>query len=241
MQSIGISVALYAKSAEIHCSKPIRTKKVLADFTRTRDMLIDSHGVGFGPIPEKEAHKISNLVILCAFIQQLMDPDSFILFKRERFMGENSFVTTWPTGYFLRHVVLSTSNHTEITCGDAPARIPMGIAYESFKKNGSMSDDSFDLEGWIWKEGFFNRNYRRRYFRLRGNILRYYADDHLDSKEKGSINVATVKVVPVSDDNGPNRSFNLHPNCLVSRTFRLRTDTIAEKHAWINALSRVTI
>jgi small GTP-binding protein len=96
-------------------------------------------------------------------------------------------------------------------------------------------------EGWLLKQGLYNRQYQRRYFRLRSNdTLYYYKSMNSQSVETGTVALKTVEVSytryvdPTKDD----LNIVLHARTSEGRTFRLRAESAADKTSWVNALSQ---
>ena len=44
----------------------------------------------------------------------------------------------------------------------------------------------FDFSGWLWKRGEVNKNFQKRYFVLKGNLL-FYFDKRFDKEPIGVI------------------------------------------------------
>ena len=59
--------------------------------------------------------------------------------------------------------------------------------------NKESSDAEVTYQGWLYKKGTLRHNWKKRYFVLQGNLLKYYANEKLD-KAKGILNLTGGKV-----------------------------------------------
>jgi len=96
------------------------------------------------------------------------------------------------------------------------------------------------IEGFLHKEGFYNRAWRRRYFCLENGVLRYYhcRDFSPERQEKGVID---LKLLEYEESVG--RCFKLRPSgtsirASMKRTYHFMAESAADKAAWATVLSR---
>jgi hypothetical protein len=86
-------------------------------------------------------------------------------------------------------------------------------------------------EGWLWKRGFVNTAYKRRFFRFDGANLRYFENE--SSSERGTI----TGIAEVSAGNIHDCEFILKPKKPAQRTHYLKADSVDEKGYWMSAIS----
>jgi len=90
-------------------------------------------------------------------------------------------------------------------------------------------------EGYLWKEGWFHKKYRRRHFLLKGDQLYYQATVSGRLVDKGHIKLTKgVEVVSTNDPRDFN--FSIKPPETKDRTYKLRAESIVDKAGWIAAI-----
>ncbi len=92
-------------------------------------------------------------------------------------------------------------------------------------------------EGWLWKQGYFNVAYRRRYFRLLdGELLSYY-ENETNKKPKGQVYLATMTLKDMtSPREEETHAFILQPFRRGGRVYRFKAETHASKEGWVSAI-----
>lgn len=90
-----------------------------------------------------------------------------------------------------------------------------------------------DHVGFLYKRGFANKAWKRRWFCLRADELFYYAD-RLDSTPKGSIDLRSVRQVMALPPT-PKEQHCFIIEC-ADRTFTLRADTQQEMSEWMRCV-----
>ena len=106
---------------------------------------------------------------------------------------------------------------------------------EAFDKAG------VDLTGWLQKAGHFNKDFKRRFFILRGSKLAYYEDRAAANRGKSKGEVTVRKVRHLQDGEGVDLSLMKRPLAFYFDTterkpFIVYADTMREKLAWLRAL-----
>jgi hypothetical protein len=93
-------------------------------------------------------------------------------------------------------------------------------------------------EGWLWKRGFVNTAYKKRFFRFDGANLRYFENES-SSIERGTIQVSKIRIVEsefiLQHDCC---EFILKPKLKTDRTYYLKADSADEKGSWMSAISQ---
>eukprot|EP00050_Salpingoeca_kvevrii_P003791 m.233577 g.233577 ORF g.233577 m.233577 type:complete len:1306 (+) comp10882_c0_seq1:72-3989(+) len=87
--------------------------------------------------------------------------------------------------------------------------------------------------GYLYKKGFNNHAWKRRWFVLRGSDLSYY-ENQGDKTRRGVISLAAVHEI-TSDDSREN-GFQISTE---GRVYYLRADSMQEREAWMNTLNGV--
>jgi copper chaperone CopZ len=97
--------------------------------------------------------------------------------------------------------------------------------------------DKIVKEGYLTKLGGFVKNWRRRWFVLKDNILCYYKTPN-DNRPAGQIKIdENVKVQP-NDTMQKEHCFEIQTD---KRTYYMCADNVNEFQSWINALLRTAI
>jgi hypothetical protein len=107
--------------------------------------------------------------------------------------------------------------------------------------------NSVDMEGWLLKKGqgrgvLSRRNWKKRYFTLQGNTLKYYgkySSAHGFSDLKGQLQISNTSILPIRKVDGAKYYFMFdviqrHP---IMRVIHLRASTESEEQLWIDAVS----
>ena len=93
-------------------------------------------------------------------------------------------------------------------------------------------------EGWLHKKGVYNPSYRKRFFRLQGNALRYFKTP--EASERGIVKLQDITVN--TDVKGEPLAFVLSPTKGTPRLSRppyvLKANDEADKIAWVTAISQ---
>ena len=111
----------------------------------------------------------------------------------------------------------------------------------AFSKSGreanvSPVDGMGICEGWLWKEGFYNKTYNRRFFRLKGHHLTYFETDESENL-KGNVNLQGMVVTDAARGLLTN-GFQLIPH-RKGRVYRMKADNVEEKNKWVEGIRKV--
>jgi hypothetical protein len=108
----------------------------------------------------------------------------------------------------------------------------------SFKKREEqayMSKDGATFEGWLFKKGQKRKNWKKRYFRLRGNDYLVYFSDEKSSTPLGSIPLPRSEVNKGSEE-GVFTIQTFLESPTHGRCYYLRADTKTAQEGWVRAL-----
>ncbi|KAA6391722.1 MAG: hypothetical protein EZS28_012749 [Streblomastix strix] len=95
-------------------------------------------------------------------------------------------------------------------------------------------------EGWLTKQGHIRKNWKRRWFSLRGNQLFYYAKPEI-TKESGIIPLAQAKVEDADSVTQKSCSFHIfYPHESKAKDFYVYADNAVEKSAWCKAIENAS-
>ena len=97
-----------------------------------------------------------------------------------------------------------------------------------------MAQQLFLREGWLQKRGATNKAYKKRFFRLDKESLKYFKDES-SSIERGHIN----DISEICDFNQDETKFILKPNHSTGRTYYLKAESADDKARWVKAISEV--
>uniref|UniRef100_A0A7S2TZ79 PH domain-containing protein n=1 Tax=Lotharella oceanica TaxID=641309 RepID=A0A7S2TZ79_9EUKA len=105
------------------------------------------------------------------------------------------------------------------------------------KKKGSLTK-----EGWLEKTGYYNKNFQRRYFRLKEDKRLYYYKDRTSEKPNGEVDLTTTVLDPDPPSDGTDYFVLIIDNGKkTKREMKVRCESPAEKKDWIETLSRVPV
>lgn len=93
-------------------------------------------------------------------------------------------------------------------------------------------------KGWLVKQGGFFKNFQKRWFEVRGNMARYYADETKTTK-RGEFSLVHTSISPDSSL-GKQYCIKVTPE-MKSRVFYLIAASSEEQEDWINALMRASV
>ncbi|KAH7832081.1 putative connector enhancer of kinase suppressor of Ras 2 [Monocercomonoides exilis] len=91
-------------------------------------------------------------------------------------------------------------------------------------------------EGWLTKQGHIRKNWKRRWFVLRGTTLYYYAKKE-DKKEKGFIQLPGYIMENANDVTGKLHSFHLlNPSNPKKKQFYIHADNALDLQGWTKTI-----
>ena len=87
----------------------------------------------------------------------------------------------------------------------------------------STSNAPSDKEGWLWKRGEVNRNFQKRYFVLKGNLL-FYFDKKTDREPVGVV-ILEGCTIELAEEEREKFAFKVAFHGEGKRTYVLGTDS----------------
>jgi len=92
-----------------------------------------------------------------------------------------------------------------------------------------------DKEGWLWKRGEVNKNFQKRYFVLKGNLL-FYFDKRFDKEPIGVI-ILEGCTIELADEEQEMCAFKIVFHGEGRRTYYLGADSQATVEEWMKFLA----
>ncbi|XP_059088803.1 sesquipedalian-1-like [Tigriopus californicus] len=99
----------------------------------------------------------------------------------------------------------------------------------------TSADTPTDKVGWLWKRGEVNRNFQKRYFVLKGNLL-FYFEKNTDKEPVGVI-ILEGCTIELAEEEQEKFSFKIVFHGEGKRTFILGTETPEVMEEWMKILA----
>eukprot|EP00095_Tigriopus_kingsejongensis_P002444 maker-scaffold380_size190731-snap-gene-0.49 protein:Tk02444 transcript:maker-scaffold380_size190731-snap-gene-0.49-mRNA-1 annotation:"FAM109A" len=96
-------------------------------------------------------------------------------------------------------------------------------------------DTPTDKSGWLWKRGEVNKNFQRRFFVLKGNLLFYFEKPH--DKEPVGVIILEGCTIELAEEEQEKFSFKVVFHGEGKRTFILGTETQDIMEEWMKLLA----
>eukprot|EP00002_Diphylleia_rotans_P035365 TRINITY_DN7709_c0_g1_i2.p1 TRINITY_DN7709_c0_g1~~TRINITY_DN7709_c0_g1_i2.p1 ORF type:complete len:380 (+),score=51.99 TRINITY_DN7709_c0_g1_i2:87-1226(+) len=93
------------------------------------------------------------------------------------------------------------------------------------------------MEGYLWKQGHFIRNWKKRWFILRSGVLQYFESER-ESKSKGDISLLKAVICMSTSSPEPN---TLEITTATNVTYYIRAENEEEAQKWLAAIREQSI
>ncbi|KAH7830901.1 putative Rho GTPase-activating protein 22/24/25 [Monocercomonoides exilis] len=92
------------------------------------------------------------------------------------------------------------------------------------------------MEGWLTKQGHFMKNWKRRWFSLRGSTL-YYYEKPTSTKESGSIPLSGCQVTNAEEKSDKPFCFHIsYPHSTGQKEYFICAEDVNQMNAWVGAI-----